>query len=358
MTYRVLLLTGSAPPEPCGIGAYTATLANALEKAGQPTEVMCHSSWSLSGTSAAFRRLLAQRDCIVHVQYPTMGYGYSLGPQVCAIARKCVVTLHEFSIAHRLRQLSLVPFTLRSARVVMTSNFERDALVRWMPWVRERLIVIPIGSNIPELSGATEERCKRIAYFGLIMPRKGLETFIEFARIVRTMMPDWELMAIGMIAPRQEEYAKGVIDGSRDSGIKWVLDRNSEEVAEMLSKTSVCYLPFPDGASERRGSLKAACLAGVPCITTRSLRTPRELMDVVTFANSPQEAATMAKNLTEQREEWSRLSRKARAYAQQFDWQTIAQSHLRMYAELRENRSNAFSLGAQMSDGNVKRVAQ
>ena len=45
-------------------------------------------------------------------------------------------------------------------------------------------------------------------------------------------------------------------------------------------------------------------------------------MDVVALANSPQEAATIAKNLTERREERSRLSRKARAYAQQFNWQT------------------------------------
>jgi glycosyltransferase involved in cell wall biosynthesis len=333
MKPRVVLVTGSAPPDVCGIGDYTRSLALALQKAGLPVEVFCHRHWGLRGTSEAIRRLLVE-DCIVHIQYPTVGYGYSLGPQISALFTQSLVTLHEFSLAHPLRKLSLLPFTLRCPYIVMTSEFEKRSLASKMPWVQRRIRVIPIGSNIPPPQTLTAERQMRIAYFGLIMPRKGLEEFIEFSRLVRAKGLDWDVVIIGKAHPRHVAYAKSLMESSLAYRLHWILDRSPEEVSDLLSRTRLAYLPFPDGASERRGSLKAAFTSGLPCITTRSEQTPEELTGSVVFAAAPADALEVALRLMAATEEREHLSQGALKYSQRFRWERIAEAHVRLYQEL------------------------
>ncbi len=334
MTRAVVLVTGSAPPDVCGVGDYTASLARALEKAGQSVDLLCHRDWSISGTIIALRKLNRLRDVIVHMQYPTMGYGHSLGPQLCSLAKPCVVTLHEFTLAHNLRKLALLPFTWRSQQFVMTAEAEKRALVHRYPWMDGRISVIPIGSNIPPCGAEIPERKESIVNFGMIMHRKGLEEFIELARLLRERGSKWEMLVIGQIAEGEESYARKLMELSRPYGIRWILDSSADEVSELLSGAGIGYFPFPDGASDRRGSLKAAFVAGLPCITTRSEFTPNNLADVVVFTKSPQEAADSALKLMASKEERFRLSRIAREFSAQFSWEKIAQLHMQIYREI------------------------
>ena len=334
MSQRIILVTGSTPPESCGVGDYTFSLASALEKAGGNVQLFCHRKWNVSGTLEAVRRSSSYRDALIHMQYPTLGYGHSLGPQLLAFHQHSLVTIHEFSLAHTLRKLSLFPFTLNCPRLISTSEFEGRLLGRWMPWVRDRMRVIPIGSNIPVGGSLSGERKESIAYFGLIAPRKGLEDFVEFSRMVRANDPHWDLLVIGKIVPGQEAYFRALKEISQTSRISWILDRSPKEVADVLSSVALGYLPFPDGASERRGSLKAVCGAGLPCITTRGEQTPPNLEAAVAFSNSPQSAVHLARRLMADRTERARLSRCALEYARQFTWEKIAEMHLALYAEI------------------------
>lgn len=334
MPPKILLVTGSAPPDACGVGDYTASLASALQRAGQAVEVLCHRDWSIAGTSKAVRILLAESNSIIHMQYPTMGYRYSLGPQLGMIVKRGVVTIHEFSLAHPLRKLSLIPFTLRSRRLVMTSEFERDEMAKKMPWARNKMRIIPIGSNIGSFPEVLKVREESVVYFGLIMPRKGLEAFIEFARLVRSRGLKWDLSIIGKIAPGKEDYARGLMDSARSLGVRCVLDASAESVSDQLSRAGLGYLPFPDGASDRRGSLKAALVVGLPCITTQSEQTSRDLAQILTFAQTPSAAVEKAIALMGSLDERERLSRLARDFSSQFTWERIALMHQRMYQEL------------------------
>ncbi len=331
---RVILVAGHDPKNVCGVGDYTRTLAVALEKAGVQTELFFHSPWGVSGTRQALRRLSSTEGSLVHIQYPTEGYGHSLGPQLCAMARASVVTLHEFSFAHPLRKLSMLPFALRSLRLVMTSEFEKRSLLSKMPWADRRIRVIPIGSNIPPAVVPSGEPRKRLVYFGLIMPRKGLEDFIELARLVRADGLDWELVMIGRILERHTAYAQRLRELSFAHGVRWVIDPGPEEIAGLLSHAQIAYFPFPDGASERRGSLKAALAAGLPCITTLSERTPPEMRQAVAFAASASDAFALAARWMQFPQERQKLQDAALRYAQSFSWETIAAEHVRMYEEL------------------------
>ena len=338
MRDKIILVTGSAPPDACGVGDYTWTLAAALEKAGANVELFCHREWNWLGSYRAIRSLIKEKRSIVHIQYPTMGYGASLGPQLYACLLPSVVTLHEFSLAHPVRKIALIPFTLRSKRIVLTSEFEYLLLARRMPWARRRMKVIPIGSNIPVTLLNRVQSKQRILYHGLVMPRKGLEDFIKLAAMARTLALEWDFVVIGKIPNKHSAYGKALIESSATYGLTWVLDQPVEQVSALLSEGGIAYLPFPDGASERRGSLKAVLAAGIPCITKRSEQTPGNISGAVAFASDPQEAMALASHLMSSNTEWTRLSQGALDYASNFTWERIAKSHLKMYEELCTSR--------------------
>jgi glycosyltransferase involved in cell wall biosynthesis len=331
---KVIMLTGSAPPEACGVGDYTFALVSALESAGFRAELLCHKQWDIRGTGKLFSRLSQEKEALLHIQYPTFGYGYSLGPQLSSLARRSVITLHEFSLAHILRKVSLCPFTVRSSRLVMTAEFECRMLTRSMPWAKQKITIIPIGSNIAPSQPASLAPKPRILYHGLIMPRKGLEEWIALARLARERNAGWEFMAVGKIPAAHASYGENLIRTSSAGSVKWVLDRTDEEVAALFSEGGIAYLPFVDGASERRGSLKAVLAAGLPTITTASAQTPENLNGAVLFARDREAAFDCARRLMESLEERCRLAKAALEYSQLFSWRKIAESHIRMYEEL------------------------
>jgi glycosyltransferase involved in cell wall biosynthesis len=331
----VILVTGSSPPDPCGVGDYTQRLCTALAAAGVQVELFCHRRWDLRGSLQCAATLARFRQSILHMQYPTMGYGYSIGPQLCALSLPCVVTLHEFRAARLPRKISLLPFTIAASRILLTSETEKSALARRMPWARSRLRVIPIGSNIEPVPYCPDENLPRIVYFGLIMPRKGLEEFLEFARIMRARHFPGRLEIIGKVPVQHRRYASNLREISLPLGIDWILDRDAASVSQLLARAALGYLPFPDGATERRGSIKALCAAGVPCITTQSEMTPDDLREAVQFAAHPGSAAECALRILQDREQRQRLSAAALRFSSAFTWGKIAEAHIRIYSELR-----------------------
>jgi glycosyltransferase involved in cell wall biosynthesis len=91
---RILIVTGSFPPMRCGVGDYTSCLAEALgkhedvrvailtsEQACKPTQDVSYDifpvvkSWQISDFSRIEKVIRQWRPDIVHIQYPTQGYG-------------------------------------------------------------------------------------------------------------------------------------------------------------------------------------------------------------------------------------------------------------------------------------------
>ncbi|HEX4030317.1 MAG TPA: glycosyltransferase family 4 protein [Terracidiphilus sp.] len=334
MKPRVIIITGSAPPDACGVGDYAALLVSGLQDAGIQAELFHHPRWNLAGTWEALQKLRASKDALIHIQYPSFGYGHSLGPQLCAMMRSCIVTIHEFSAAHVLRRLSIVPFTLRAKSIVTITEIEKQVISRRIPWAGKRIRVITVPSNTPKPKSPLASQRQRIAYFGLIMPNKGIEDFIEAAQIARNRGHRWETAIIGKVPARHREYAQHIFDASRSAGVDLILDQCLEVVSEELAKSALCYLPFPDGVSERRSSLKSACTVGLPCITTRGSQTPAELNDVVRFAANPAEAVEQMVQLMNAPGETARLSNASLGWAEQFSWKRTIELHVQMYSEL------------------------
>ncbi len=326
------MLTGSAPPEACGVGDYSQMLVSSLAASDYPVELLCWKRWDFAGTAELIRRLSRDKDALLHIQYPTFGYGHSLGPQICSLAKPGVVTLHEFSLAHPLRKASLLPFTLRARHLVMTSEFEKAALTSRMPWAAAKISTIPIGSNIPTTRRVTSPQMPlRVLYHGLIMPRKGLEEFLALAQLARVRNAPWRFIVCGKIPESHAEYGRAIMQASRVANVQWILNRSQDEVAELFREGGIAYLPFVDGASERRGSLKAVLASGLPTVTTSSTQTTETLRDAVVIADNSEAAFESIRQLSASPEAQQRLIEAALRYAKSFSWKAIAQAHIRMY---------------------------
>jgi glycosyltransferase involved in cell wall biosynthesis len=331
---RVLLISGSYPPATCGIGDYTQRLSESLNAIGTEAMLLRNVEWrvdQLASITAAVRSFNAD---IVHLQYPSEKYGASISPQLLSFTTPLVVTLHEFSHVRVPRKLASVPFLVSASHLVFTTGYEQSFVARRFPWIRRKSTVIPIGSNIPAADVSCERDSRKVVYFGLLSPRKGIESVLEFARIAKSRGADLQVEIVGTAVQRFRSYAQELMASSADLAITWTLDRALPEVGNVLHRASLAYLPFPDGASERRGTLKAALAAGLVCLTTQGEHTPEDLKKAVVITSGPGDALQIAQGIVQDQQQWDRLSAAARDYAKSFAWDRIAAMHLDLYSRL------------------------
>jgi glycosyltransferase involved in cell wall biosynthesis len=364
---RIALITGSYPPMRCGVGDYSRRLAEAIR--GQQAGVDVFTSidenligreeglhplarkWSILPMMSLSFRVYERRPDIVHIQYPTVGYGHHLGPQALAISLrmlrlKVVTTIHEFQWAHVLRRLSLLPFLLASNALVFTSEEERAAIASAAPWLSGKLerasYVIPVGSNIPVAGGPVRatEGGPVVSFFGLFYPGRQVELVVAaFSAVARTH-PRLQFRFIGDLHPRHRGYfvrIKRLVEETLPrERVEWLLGKAPEEIAIALRQSRVCVLPYRDGASFRRTTLIAALALGVPVITTKGRSTPALLEDgsSVLFAGNENEMAEAVVRAVTNPALSRRVSEGARALSERFSWDGISEKHLRVYEQV------------------------
>ena len=328
---KVFLVTGSYPPDVCGIGHYTYRFAETLEGAGAEVHVISGRGWGIKRVVQVIRRVGFSRGNLLHIQYPTEGFGWSLAPQALALLRPCVVTIHEFSRVHPLRKLAIMALFLCGRRLIFTSEHERNVALSIIPWIRNRSAVIEIGSNIPLPAEWPPRRFDEIMYFGLVAPNKGIEQVIELATLIAERNLPLRVRMVGATVPRFRRYADELRESAKSLPIQLDLDHDDEETGEIIGGAAVAYLPFPEGATIGRGSLKALLTCGVAIITTRGKQISPELADAVLFAAGPAEALQSALKLLRDRQLLKQLSERARAYSETFDWNKIARAHMETY---------------------------
>jgi glycosyltransferase involved in cell wall biosynthesis len=333
MKYKVVLITGSYPPDTCGVGDYTASLAAALQKCGTNVEVLHTHKWHLSCLNQIIKHLNSLKPDIVHMQYPTVGYGNSLTPHIMSLFKNKVITIHEISQAHILRRLSLYFFSMRAEHLIFTNQFELDYANRWAPWISGRASIIPVGSSIPA-GQASKRDIKDIVYFGLIGPQKGLDDFLSLAALIKKENLNLQLRVIGLPNPKWPDYLEYIYKKAGNLPISLEIGLPERDVAQLLSRAQIAYMPFPDGASERRTSLMALLINGVATITTYGKHTPENFKKAVAFAQSPEDALAIIKKLTTDAQERETLSINGKRCAESYSWDNIAQKHIQIYENI------------------------
>ena len=323
---KVCLVVGSPDVRFCGVKDYAGRLAQALRAAGIEAEVRAARSWAPGAMAGFVRELRAGRFDLVHVQYPAIGFRYSLAPMLLGalgVARCVCVTLHEYGAMTRVQRVVMQGFRLTARGLVFTTAAERKRF----GLARGR--VIGIGSNLDAPVQAVERDRTLVVYFGQVRPEKGIEAFLELAACA----PGFRFQVLGAAVEKHRGYLERLRTGSA-ANVEWILDEGLATVAERMSGALAAYLPFPDGATLKRGSLLGALVCGVPVVTSCSAETPEDLAAVVLRAQTAGEAEKALRMLVDSPALAFDLGERGRVFAERFSWASIAREHMGYYRDL------------------------
>lgn len=373
---RVCLVSGTLPEIFCGVGEYTARLAEALAREGLHVEILTSQDpaicphemgpnvkvhaevegWGFVDLFGIARRARALVADVIHIQYPTIAYArhpaITLLPLLLLWSGiPVVVTVHEFRHAHLLRRLSTTPFLLAADALIVPTREEEAAVLRWVPWLRGRIHVIPVGATLVPSGENVEadrgERCSpfQVAYLGMLYRGKGLETLILSLAGHQAEWEGVELVIIGDQHPFFPGYGERLRRMADQAGvserIRWMGRCSREEASQCLFQSQACILPFEDGASLRRTSLVSALAHGVPVITTSGLRPPDDLRDrEEVILVPPRDPAALARAVAALRDSPTlreTLRRGARKLAATLSWSSIAARNRAVYQRAATN---------------------
>ena len=299
---KVLLVTGSFPPIKCGVGDYSENVARALARyssvqvgvltskavstANVPDGVELFpliERWSIGEANKAIGVIRRWKPDIVHVQYPTRGYGTGKLPWFLPILAftmgvRVVQTWHGgYGIGIR----DLVKFCLKmvvpSKVVVVYQEYEAifhpflHALVRWkQPGFIANAPAIPrivLETNERELVRARYARADRrlIVFVGFVFPYKGVELLFEIANPTID-----QIVIAGEIG--SAEYLTSLETLARSESWKGHATITKavslEELASLLQVADAVVLPFREGGGDWNTSLLGATANGAFVVAT------------------------------------------------------------------------------------------
>ncbi len=312
---KIAMVVGSREAQFCGVKDYALRLAEALRGRGHEVEVV---AWEKGKFFKFYAAMRGEGFDVVHVQYPAIGFGYSLWPMMLGWMGlgRVFVTVHEYGSLPWVQRVAMRLFRWSAEGILFTTEGEKKRFGG--PGA-----VVPIGSNVPE--GNARVREKVMVYFGQIRPGKGIEEFLALAR-VGVAGVKFVVMGAGL--------DKGYLDGLRTPEVGFVVDAPMAGVAERLAGAMGAYLPFPDGATWKRGSLLAVMENGVPVITTVSAETPGELAEVVLHGD----VRGWVERLRDDREFAVKVGERGREAVRGFGWDGVAEGYEEAYGWEQQER--------------------
>ncbi|MBW4442630.1 MAG: glycosyltransferase [Plectolyngbya sp. WJT66-NPBG17] len=388
---QVALIAGTYLPDRCGVAHYTARLRSELDvettvlttveaaKTANDSSVLgVVEDWNLQNLPALVQAVHQTKADILHIQHAAGTYGFDRAIFLLPILLRAtgwhkpiVTTAHEYGwwewqpkwispqLLESLKQWGQQHqwwdredgFLLTQSAAIITTNDEaKKVIIDRLP--RAKVHRIPIGANIEviECRSARQkllEQCGwpedviAIVFFGFLHPVKGLETLLSAFQNVVQQQPQARLILIGgveSLALRGEDAKQywnkleTIIANLQLNGKVHMTGYVPGDVASVyLSGADIGVLPFNHGVTLKSGSLLALMAHQLPVIATRS--TDLNLSNFVKqIPPRDDDALTDALLvLIQDSSERDRLSQQGYQFAQQFNWKTIAQSHLDIY---------------------------
>lgn len=302
------MITGSYPPDICGVGDYTACFMNATD--ANKWLLFYNKSWKLFSLFSVIHKIRKIDFNNMVIQYPTQGYRWSLLPQLLCFyytfftKKKVTVALHEFSQRTFKAKIASVLFFV-AHKVILTNDYEKKYVHNRFYIPIRKIGVVKIISNINSSWPLKKwsERSIDLAYFGILRPEKGLEDFMTVAIQLHENYPQMRIVLIGQVLPEYVEYINNLIATDVSRSLELIADRSTSEVSELLNDTKITYLPFPDGVSERRGSFLAAVSNGTLVVSYKGGNTPIELNDIYLKSDRHSAYDSIVRSLFEQSDE-------------------------------------------------------
>jgi len=345
----------------CGVGAYTGRLAKELgqqpdtsvavltDAAAKPVppdfdfEVFpIVDGWRMRNFSRIAALARRWRPDLIHIQYPTQGYGRALLPWLLptlfSVANIPIVqTWHEYHMETVRR--NLLNAVLSGGLVVVRPDY-KATMPNWYRWLirRKHFSFIPNASVIPQVRlSATERLAIRsrfasppiglVAYFGFAYPPKRVELLFEVADPL-----EHRLVLISELSPK-DDYHKSILDSANQapwSGKATVTGFLAiEDVGRILAAADAIVLPFRDGGGIWNTSIHAAVKQGTFVLTTSRDQHGYDASSNVYYAR-PDDVADMSSALRE----YTGVRRGAIDDDTASEWAAIADAHRVLYTSV------------------------
>lgn len=356
---RLLLITGSFPPQKCGVGDYCYSLTRALSKISDIK--ICVLTSATSGTVNAIsgieiHSVIKRWDIfdikkiiglirnfspdIVHIQYPTQGYRRQLLPDllplICFLmGAKIVQTWHEgfgWLRAPQFCMKAMVP-----GHFLVVRPRYRESLPFFMRWVLESRDIhfIPNASSVPKASLSNDERIalrtqtlkgqqRLVVFFGFVHPPKGVTLLFDIAD------PGSDHIVIAGEIDQAGKYKDEIL--KHCSSEPWVGKvtisgfLTAEAASKLLSVADAVILPFRMGGGEWNTSIHSAALQGTLVITTSQKKIGYDALNNI-YYSKVDDVTSMKKALND-------FAGTKRAHTSTMDndqWKKIASDHYVIY---------------------------
>jgi glycosyltransferase involved in cell wall biosynthesis len=298
---RILLISGSLPPMKCGVGDYTAQLAKAISRCRDVTVAVLTDvtatpvpsdfefevfpiarSWRMSDIFSIARVVRRWRPDIMHIQYPTQGYGRQLLPWLLPTLFRManvpvVQTWHEYPPEGMGRRN--IPNALLGGGLVVVRPYYKDAMSGWYRWLirRKQFRFIPGASAIPKMQLSDSERSalrsrfaqassRLIVFFGFALPAKRLELLFEIADPMRDRLV--LICDLSSGDAYQEKILESISSGRWAGKVTVTGFLPANEAGQILAAADAVILPFQNGGGLWNTSIRSAVAQGTFVLTT------------------------------------------------------------------------------------------
>lgn len=366
---RILMVSGSAPPVPDGVGDCTDRLICELARLrpGWAWYWLCrrprwfHSpvvrrdgltllrpshTWSPRGVRLVTAVARGLGPDLIHVQEQI--HSFFETDAACRVADVAtsagiplVTTLHEYHT-----ELPSVRFTSelveRSSAVIANDprNAERCLAEtgrapdhRW--WSGGTVRPLEPGSRPETVPG-------RLTTFGFIGGLKSLDVVGQALRLVRSESPEVHWKIVGPFRPESDRNHAELARGLGTVGVEFTGGFSVRDPAlkSLLAESEIMLLPYLDGASERRSTLHVAWAYGLPVLTTPPPTANDAIRDgencLLVREPTAEAWAAAVRRVRADGALSDRLRRGSLASADRFSWARLAGLHLGLYDRLFE----------------------
>jgi glycosyltransferase involved in cell wall biosynthesis len=378
----VLIVSAEYPPMHGGIGDYTARLVAALADNGWHARVLTSEGarsedprvlaqvhrWNWDITDQVRAAIQSTQAELLHIQYQTGAYG--MHPAINFLPRRLgkgidgpavVTTFHDllppylFPKAGPARDWVTRSLARGSDAIIVTNVQDLESLAL-QPRLIRRLMMIPIGSNLPDIPpierdsvrkrlDLPEERPLAIGFFGFLAADKGVDILLKavadlpFASTAALVIIGGGLSQTDVA---NRDYHDWITQQFRECRVPVVQTGHlsPNEAAAALRAMDLVVLPFRDGASLRRGTLIAAIRAGATVLTTDP-GTDGSLDPLIggeslwlVSTGDPDALRVGMETLLGDQSLRDRIGANAQAQGPNFDWDVIAKQHITLYENL------------------------
>jgi glycosyltransferase involved in cell wall biosynthesis len=295
---KVSLISASYPPIRCGVGDQVGKQAALLAEAGETVQVLTSGpgvgqpedrvevlrqqpGWSVLHLPALENKVRQLAPDVVHLHYPSLGYGLGLAPNLLflrlRLARSLirrVVTLHEYQQFTWKGRARLWP-TLRFAhRIICTNRLDQKKLESDFPACLGKIQVIPLGNPLAEEPAqvGAKRTAPGLVHFGTVMPNKGWEDLLLALARLRQQGRPQRLLAITALEPDTFAYhlqiKRRIAELGLASEIVFTGYLPAAEASARLRTGRIAVQPYPDGARLNRSSLVTVLAHGLAVLST------------------------------------------------------------------------------------------